>query len=439
MVFLNSLVFSMPVRVALEDWNSWWLSGEVERNSVGMLRDSLASVKDLIGIPKVKVIVGVRRCGKSTLLYQIIDYLIRENLAEPNEIVLMNFDDARFRAVSVDKIYETYIEMQRPKKIFLFLDEVHKAKDWVSLVRRLSDQRKADIFVTDSSSYYIPRDYARVLTGRKLEMELYPFSFSEYLKFYNVDIRPYGMENRSALRGYLRDFMRYGGFPEVHVYRHIWKKILIGYFDDIITQDVVSRFSVDYRKVNDLAYYLISNIGQRITLRKLRNILGLGLDTIEKYLDHLESVYMIFTVRRYSTKVKEQIVSPRKIYAIDTGLANVIGYTSSENLGPTLENLVFIELKRRGYDLFYYQSNDKEIDFIVLENRRIVELINVAYTLENEKTRRREINSLISGMRKLNTSRATIITWDESETIEIGTKRIRVIPAYEWLTSRKLK
>ena len=430
---MNGLVFNMSVRVALEDWNPWWVSGGVPGELIGMRRDVLSDVEKLIGIPKAKVIIGVRRCGKSTLLYQIIDYVLRRGVARPDDIVLMNFDDARLSTVSTEKLYESFIETQKPKRMLLFLDEVHKARDWISLVRRLLDMKIGEIFITDSCSYYIPQDYARVLTGRKLEIELYPFSFKEFLRFYSVDMKPHGTESRSLIRGHLLDFLRYGGFPEVHVYRHIWKKILIEYFEDIITKDVVSRFSVDYQKVKDLAYYLISNVGQRITLRKLRNIFGLGLETIDKYLSYLEAVYMLFTVRRYSTKAKEQIIAPKKIYAIDTGLANVIGYTPSENLGPLLENLVLIELKRRGFKVFYYQTEDKEVDFVVMENKRIKTLINVAYTLEEEKIRKREIEGLIKGMRELGISESLIITWDEEETIRLGSKTIRVLPAYEWL------
>ena len=198
----------MLARMALEDWNPWWVSGSVGEELVGMRRDILSEAKSYVGVPKIKVIVGVRRCGKSTLLYQIIDYLLSEGLAQPSDIVLMNFDDARLSTVGVDKLYEMYIEMQKPKNLYIFLDEVHKAKNWVSLVRRLSDQKKGEVFITDSSSYYIPKDYARILTGRKLRMELYPFSFREFLRFHNIDMKPYGTEGRSILRGYLMDYMK---------------------------------------------------------------------------------------------------------------------------------------------------------------------------------------------------------------------------------------
>lgn len=429
----------MLIDEALEDWNPWWFSGSVSEDIVGVRRELLSDIEGYIGVPKVKVIVGVRRCGKSTLLYQVIDLLIRRGFASPNDVVLMNFDDARLATESVEEIYKTFLELRKPEKIFLFLDEVHKARDWVSLARRLCDLKGGHVFITDSCSYYIPADYARVLTGRKLEMELYPFSFREFLKLKDVKLQPFGTEQRSILRGYLREYMDYGGFPEVHIYKGAWKRILLEYFDDIITKDVASRFSADYEKVRNLGYYLISNIGQRITNRKIRNIFGLGLETVEKYMNYLEQVYLIFRVRRYSTRVKEQLIAPKKIYAIDTGMANVLGFKVSENLGPILENMVFLSLKRMGYKVFYLQVDDREVDFVVVSNNKAIALINVSYTLQEEKTRKREIENLIHGMKALGVKNAFIVTWDEKETIRIGEKKIEIIPAYEWFLMDKIK
>ena len=291
----------MSVLEALEDWNPWWTEGKVGKDLVGVERDSLGKIIDLVDVAKAKIVVGVRRGGKSTLLYQIINRLILERNVEPREIVLINFDDFRFGSADLEEIYKIFLEANKPNRPYVFLDEVHKAKNWVSLVRRLVDTKRGDIYLTDSCSYFIPVEYARVLTGRKIQMELYPFSFREFLKFNNVEIKPFGTENRSILRGYLRDYLSRGGFPEVNLYKNIWKRILIEYFEDIVTRDVVSRFGTDYRKTKDLAYFLISNIGQRVSNRRIRAITGLGLETIEKYINYLEQVYLVFAVKRYST------------------------------------------------------------------------------------------------------------------------------------------
>ncbi len=426
----------MSISEALEDWNPWWENNQVDQQLIGVERESLRYLTQLIDIPKIKIVVGVRRSGKSTLLYQIINHLISEKKIESSNIILLNFDDFRLSSIETEEIYKQYIETRKPSKPHIFLDEVHKAKNWVSLVRRLVDTKKGDVFLTDSSSYFIPIEYARILTGRKIQMELYPFSFREFLKFHNVKIQPYGTENRSLIRGYLRDYLMNGGFPEVQQYRSIWKRILLEYFEDIVTKDVVSRFGTDYNKTKDLALFLISNIGQKVTNRRIRGITGLGLETIEKYINYLEQVYFIFAVKRYSTKVREQILSPKKIYSIDTGLANIAGFKISENLGPLLENMIFIELKRRGYKVYYFQYNNKEVDFVVMQNNRIKEVINVSYTLQEEKTRKREINGLLIAMKALGLNRAKIITWDEKDTIQINGKTIEIKPAYEWLLEK---
>jgi len=422
----------MSILDALEDWNPWWATGRVEEWMTGIERDELKEVLSLMHLNKVKVITGVRRSGKSTLIYQVISKLLERK--EPNSIVLMNFDDARLATVDFEDIFNTYLEHQKPSEINIFLDEVHNSKNWVSSVRKLIDLRKANIFVTDSSSYFIPIDYARILTGRKISIEVYPLSFKEFLRFRNIKLDPYGTEEKARIRGYLRDYIRVGGFPEVVLSDwSIGKRILIEYFDDIITKDVASRYRADYGKIRDIAYYLISNIGQRVTLRKIRNIFKIGLETAQKYLHYLETVYLIFQVKAFSEKVKEQLISPRKIYAVDVGMANIAGFKITENMGQALENIVYLELKRRGYEVYYLKINDKEVDFIAMKERRVKEIINVCYDPTEEKTKKREIESLTAALKKLKARKGLIITWEQEERIIKGEREIKLIPAYKWL------
>jgi len=423
---------------ALEDWNPWWNSGEVPSELKGIGRDKLREAKEIINLQKVKIYTGVRRSGKSTLLYQIIDCLLEKT--DPKNIVLMNFDDIRLSSKPLDEIYKEYIERMLPQKPYIFLDEIHNAVNWTSLVRRLIDQRKANIHITDSSSYFIPVEYARILTGRKITLEVYPLSFKEYLRFKNIKLSFLGTEEKAAARGYLKEYMEKGGFPEPFFMKwNIGKKVLIEYFNDIVTRDVVSRFGTNYTKTKDLAYYLISNASQKITYRKLRNTFKMGLETIQKYIEHLEQVYLIFKVNAYSQKLKEQITQPKKIYTIDTGLMNAIGFKTSENLGPTLENLIFIELKRRGYQIYYLPLEKGEIDFIAKKNLEIEKIINVCYDLTEEKTRKREIENMIKALKKLGKRKGEIITWEQEEKIKINNKEIKIIPAYKWLLQKQNK
>lgn len=426
----------MSILEALEDWNPWWKTGIVEDLMKGIKREALEDVLSLVDLHKIKVITGVRRSGKSTILYQIIDNLLSH--VPPNSIVLMNFDDARLSTVEFSDILKAYIEHMKPEFMYLFLDEVHNAKNWVSSIRRLTDTRKANIFITDSCSYFIPIDYAKILTGRKISIELFPLSFREYLKFKNVKVEMHGTEERAKLRGYLRDYILNGGFPEIALTN--WdkgKRILIEYFGDIITKDITSRYDVNYQKIRDLAYYLISNIGQRVTLRKLRNIFGLGIETAQKYIHYLETVYLIFAVKNFSEKVKEQIIMPKKIYAIDTGMVNAVGFKISENFGPALENVVYLELRRRGYDVYYLKIDNKEVDFIARKGIKTEKIINVCYDPTEEKTRKREIEGMLKALKTLRERKGLILTWEHKEKIRIGEKEIIFTPIYEWLLGSK--
>ena len=426
------------LKEALEDWNPWWADNKVKKELKGKERELLANIKTAVEIPKIKVITGVRRAGKSTIFYQIIDKILKST--RPKNILLLNFDDVRVSVDNLEKIYKEFIELKKPDVSYIFLDEVHNAKEWVSLVRRLVDLKKAKIFITDSSSYYIPQDYAKVLTGRKISFELYPLSFREYLNFKNVKYKLFGTEENAKIRGRLREYMEQGGFPELFSLSENYRKnTLVEYFEDIVTKDIVSRYGVDYRKVRDLSYYLLSNIGQKTSYRKLKNIFGMGLETVIRYLDFMEQVYLIFRVNAYSEKVKEQIITPKKIYAIDTGLTNAIGFKIFENLGPTLENIVFLELKRRKYDVFYLKVNDKEIDFIVKDGLRITDVINVCYDPTEANTRRREIEGLLLALKRLGLKKGKIITWEYEDTVATSNKTIEFVPAYRWLSKAETK
>jgi len=359
-------------------------------------------------------------------------------VTRPENILLLNFDDVRLSVNDLEMIYKEFIELKKPDELYLFLDEVHNAKNWVSLVRRLADLRKANIFITDSSSYFIPHDYAKLLTGRKLSFELYPLSFREYLNFKNIRIEAFGTEENAKIRGYLKEYMQQGGFPELFALpKRYYVKTLIEYFEDIITKDVVSRYSVDYRKVRDLSYYLLSTIGQRVTYRKLKNVFNMGLETVKRYLEFMEQVYLIFKVSNYSEKVKEQIMTPKKVYAIDTGLSNAVGFKTFENLGPTLENLVFLELRRRRYGISYYRTRQGyEVDFIaVIKCGESIkkELYQVCYSMDNPAVRERELRAIPAVVKHIKTDKNYIITLNDEEIIEVDGVIIEVIPAWKWL------
>lgn len=427
---------------ALQDWNPWWKKSNelVPKKLLGIKRDILENIKPFLSLNRVITLIGIRRAGKSTILYQIINYLLTNEGIKPEEILFINFEDIRFKSLSIAEWYQTYLEEVKPEKIsYLFFDEIHLCKNWVNFVRSHIDRKSARIFLTDSSSYLLSAELASILTGRKATFEIYPVAFKEYLIFKQVTIEGFGSQESAVLRGYLKDYIQYGGFPElVNLEWGTAKKLLIELFDDIIAKDVVARFNVDYTKMRDFAYYVLSNTSQRMSYRKLQSIFALGSNVPQKYLEHLEEVFFNFTVTAYSEKVKEQIVAPKKIYPIDAGLINATAFKISENIGPLLEQVVFIELKRRNYQIYYGNFENKyEIDYIIKRGEELEALIQVSYDIKEEKTRARELEALKYGINKLHPEKALLLTWQEEEVVKITDKiAIAIIPVWKWLIQK---
>ena len=424
---------------ALQDWNIWWSKkgGGVPQNLLGQEREILKAIKQYLDLNRIITLVGVRRAGKSTILYQIIDYLLKNRITRPENILFINFEDIRFNSLSIDEWYNLYLEELKPDGIsYLFFDEIHYCQNWVNFVRSHVDRKSAKIFLTDSSSYLLPTELASILTGRKVTFEIYPVSFKEYLTFKQVDIQGFGSKESALLRGYLKDYIDFGGFAElINIDWSVSKKLLLELFDDIITKDIVTRFSVDYTKIRDLSYYVLNNPGQRMTYRKLKSIFKVGSNVPQKYLGHLEDVFLCFTIKEYSEKVKEQLYSPKKVYPIDTGLINALAFKVSENTGPLLETIVYLELKRRNKEIYHGNFDNKyEVDFIIKSGKEVENIINVSYDLKNEKTRKREIDGLKIASEKLQPKEILLLTWQEEETIDLdGKYKLMIRPLWKWL------
>lgn len=423
---------------ALQDWNPWWKKNEntVPNNLLGIKRDILDKIKPFLSLNRVITLIGIRRAGKSTILYQIISHLLQNEHISPEEILLINFEDIRFESLSIAEWYQLYLEELRPEKItYLFFDEIHLCKNWINFVRSHIDRKSARVFLTDSSTYLLAPELATILTGRKVTFEVYPLSFKEYLKFKAITLNGFGSKESAKLRGHLKDYINIGGFPEfVNLDWDTSKKLLLELFDDIISKDVVARFNVDYTKIRDFSYYILSNSAQKMSFRKLQSIFNLGSNVPQKYLEHLENVFFCFILNVYSQKVKEQVISPKKLYPVDTGLVNAVSFKVSENAGPLLELLVFIELKRRGHQIFYGNFDNKnEIDFVIKAGDVIQTVINVSYDLKEGKTRKREIEGLKFAIQQLNPKAILLITWQEEELLEYHDRQISIIPAWKWL------
>lgn len=392
-------------------------------------REALSFAKKALGAGLAKIVVGVRRCGKSVLTHQML---------KGSSYNYINFDDERLAKIDagdLNDFLEAAKEIEADFK-FLLLDEVQNASGWELFVNRLL-RNGYNIILTGSNSKLLSKELATHLTGRQLSIDLYPFSFREFLAFHNAPICErdlYATEGRARIKGMLEKYISDGGFPEtqkIELKEHYLREL----FEKIIIKDIVMRRNVKHaRDLKEMALYLFSNFASRATYHKIRNIFEVkSVHTIKNYVNYLEESYLIFEVNAFSFKQKDGIKQPRKIYCIDTGMINAVVPKISLNIGRLMENLVFLELKRRGKEIYYYSDDKSEVDFLVKDGLKVSQLIQVCYSTANMETREREIKPLVKASMKLACGDNIVLTWDtENEEIIKGVK-INFIPLWKWL------
>ena len=359
-------------------------------------REQLPAGEKILESNLVKVVTGPRRAGKSVYCLELL---------KGKKFAYLNFDDKKMMGADEDEVFKILQEVYPEAKYYLF-DEIQNLPGWELFVNKLQ-RRDNNIILTGSNAKLLSGELATHLTGRYLEIEILPFSFAEYKK---------------AKNGSIWDYLIDGGFPETVVEPNDPKVYLPTLFDSIILNDVIERHKVKYTaKINELASYVLANAAGTFTYSKLANSLDFSsVLTLQKYLSHLIQTYLFFELLRYSSKVKEQFKAPRKIYTIDNGFITSRAFTASPNYGKLCENLVFVELVRRGYrpglDLFYYQTrNSKEVDFILKRGYKIEQLIQVCYSLDQTATRKREESALREAQEELSCRNSLIITDDNLE------------------------
>jgi len=413
----------------LVDWNIW----EKEQETGILREDYISRMRQFLESGQIVSIVGVRRAGKSTIMKQYMKILTQSGV-EKKDILYVNFEDPRFEGelnlALLTKIYETYIENLRPnKRPYIFLDEVQEIKGWEKFAVSLHERKDAHIIVSGSSSSLLSSEFSTLLTGRHLDLEVFPLSFSEYISFMGINPkdRLNVAANRMRIGGMLKDYMQKGGFPLVVLTNNT--QLNVDYFRDIIFKDVVRRHKVrEVDKVNALAKYYLTNISSQITFNKIRKFLGISVETVERFSSYLQEAYLIFLLRRFSYSLKDQEKSPRKVYAIDVGLRNAVASRFSKDDGRLAENLVFLHLLRNGKELFYWKDKEhREVDFIVKEGIVPKSAIQVCWSFEDERTKRREIAALVKAAKELKLNEGLIVTNEYEGTEEVDGIKIKYI------------
>jgi predicted AAA+ superfamily ATPase len=382
--------------------------------------------KDFIDNPKISIISGVRRSGKSTMLKQIAQDLLK--------YYYLNFEDERlldFQTKDFNSVLEIFYELYGVGGVFLF-DEIQEVPAWEKFVRRLYEE-KAKIFITGSNAKLLSSELSSSLSGRHIKKELFPFSFREYLQYEGFEIKKnLTAKDQAKLAAKLREYAQWGGFPEVLKSRY--PEELQQLYQDILIKDLLVRFKIRETKTfREIALYLLSNSASPISFNNLAKLLGVkSVATVKNYVDFFEEAYLFFSLYKFDYSIKKQIKNDRKTYAIDTGLINAVSFKFSENTGHILENLIYLELRRSGQDI-YYHFDKKECDFLVRKGNRVQAAIQVAYSLAQPASREREIAGLTEAMTAHNLRQGLIITFDEEDELKIGKLKINIVPAWKWL------
>ncbi|MBU2461298.1 ATP-binding protein [bacterium] len=427
-------------------WNFW------EKDiDVGIRReDYLTRIKRYLDTDEIVTLTGVRRCGKSTLLLQVIAQLIKNKVNRTNTLYV-NFEDPRFynflNIDLLDEIWQAYCDYLRPEgKVYLVLDEIQKITGWETWARSKYDRKEdVKIFVTGSNAELLSSEFANILTGRHLELSITPLSFAEFLRFKDMEIEPdrlWLVKNKNALKDFALEYLQLGGFPKIVLTKDelLRKELLSQYFTDIITRDIVNRHKVkDVGKLENLALFYSTNFTRTYSFNKIKKVIdfSVSLDSIHRFSHYLKDAFLIDFVPRFSYSLKDQMQTGRKVYFVDNGMHNAIAFKFSQDKGKLLENAVFHHLKRQKKEVYYFHEK-QEVDFICKQGLEIVELINVCYTLGNKETLLRETSGLLEAMRyfKLKESKI-IIAEGEGKKITAQGFDIQIIPFYQWALDYK--
>jgi uncharacterized protein len=409
--------------MVLEQFEFFW------NLDTGIVRTQLSQVESARNVPHAVIVSGLRRVGKSTMLAQMAHRL------GSDQFYYVNFEDDRFlgfEADDVNDLYQILLEVFGERKTFI-IDEVQNITGWELFVRRFMDMG-FKFYITGSNASLLSKELGTRLTGRYVPIELFPFSFKEYLEFRDEeipDLTRMTTVQHARLQSLLQAYLESGGIPDVLKYPEL--PLLRTLYDDVLYRDIATRYRLDdVTAIRELAFYLISNPTSLISFNKLKDQLRLGsVNTVKNYISYMENSWLVFTLNVYDYSVKRQQIAPKKIYCIDTGLVNKVGFGFSPNTGKLLENLVFLTIRRRTQDIYYFSSpGGYEVDFYLPETRQ---LIQVTQNMNHASTREREVRALQDAVQILKPKSSLILTDANQKDIEIAGFPVRIRSVAEWM------
>lgn len=394
---------------------------------------------------KIITVPGVRRCGKSSLLLLVINQLLNKGIAK-EQILFLYFDDERlqFNADNLDEILQAYRELY-PNiplgEVYMFFDEIQMADDWQPFIRRVYEQECKNIFITGSNSRMLSSELSTSLRGRTLQYEEFPLSFKEYCQFKQIDTNYYVATNRAKIINAFKEYLKFGGFPEVVLSQEIYKeRILQEYFFVMLYKDLIERYEI--KNPAPVRYFIkrvMANLTKPTSINRIYNELksqgvSIGKNTLYELIEQTEAIYLFFSLTKYSPSLIKENSGDKKYYCIDTGLRHILLNSQSEDNGKLLENAVFLHLHRilLPQESIHYYKEKKECDFLIADQMQVTQLIQVSWDIHDQETRQREIDGLLEASAATGCQNLLIITFDEEgEIIEQG-QQIQIIPVWKW-------
>lgn len=409
----------------LEQFDTFW------KKDTGIERSKIKEIEKAIPSPHAIVISGLRRVGKSTLLSQVAHKLGKDLF------YYLNFEDDRFsgfQSEDFNDLYQLLVEIFGERTVFI-MDEIQNINGWEHFVRRFIE-KGFKFFITGSNASLLSKELGTRLTGRYIPIELFPFSFSEFLLFRSEmvpDFQRMTTIDWAHLNTNLSAYLISGGIPDALKYPEL--PLLRSLYDDVLYRDIASRYRLEaITALKELAYFLMSHPASLISFNKLKEQLRLGsVNTVSSYIEYMENSWLIFTLNLYSYSVKRQQIAPKKVFGIDTGLINSVGFHFSPNTGKLLENLVFLTLRQHTNDVYYYVTPAGfEVDFYLPSQRKIIQ---VSQRLANSQTREREFRAIEDATKEIPIESALILSDISEKEVQVAGIPVKVQSIPEWLVS----
>ncbi len=405
-------------------------------------------------LQKVISLIGVRRCGKTFLLYDTINKLISNGVAKET-ILYINFEDERLqlKTEDLDSILQAWRELypeNEGKEQWFFFDEIQNVDGWEKFIRRIYDTVTQNVFVTGSNSAFLAKEIATSLRGRTLQYEVFPFSFQEYLRHLSISTDYYLPQNKALIINSFNDYLFRGGFPEVTGFQARERSDLLrSYFYVMLYKDLIERYKITSTSV--LKYFIekvADNLTKPFSINKIYNELrsqGFKLDKnlLYEFLEYIENIYLSFKISKYDYSFSKRTNSDKKSYFIDNGLVNTLTISFSADKGKMLENAVFLYLRTNFGDIFndtiFYHKTNRECDFVVFDRQKSMAAVQVCYDVSQNDTLKREVEGLQSAMDFYNLAKGYIITNDEDREITANNQTIKIVPAYKLFIDNNLE